>query len=212
MRARYEERYQTIKGYEDLDGLAKRLSSSFNDRDNNEHFFRDSVGYWAGLSTRNRLSFDHYSNFEHFREEGSNTSDLDWSMDLGFNMDNAAQSRHLGMGYGFGRADGTFRHFISPRLSGKWGHFSARLNGSFLRHKERRQQHVFSMNYDLTKTITVGGRLVFQRNERGNQNRWNWYWSFRRSGETGVETFLIFGHPNGDKFVPRLEGKVLFPL
>ena len=68
------------------------------------------------------------------------------------------------------------------------------------------------MNYDLTNTMTIGGRVVFERDELESSNRWNPHVSFRRSGEAGIETFLILGDPSGNEFVPRLEGKVLFPL
>jgi len=44
------------------------------------------------------------------------------------------------------------------------------------------------------------------------KSTWNPYVSFRRSGEAGIETFFILGDPSGEKFVPRLEGKVLLPL
>ncbi len=60
--------------------------------------------------------------------------------------------------------------------------------------------------------MTVGGRAVFQRDELRNRHTWNPYLSFRRSGEAGIETFLILGDPSGEKFVPRLEGKMLVPL
>ncbi|MBI1926210.1 hypothetical protein HYR99_18415 [Candidatus Poribacteria bacterium] len=152
--------------------------------------------------------FSQSGSFGHFREEDSPTTDYDWSLGLEFGRRTDDRSGNYGVQYNFGRADGTFRHFISPRIFWKWSRF----NGAFLRHKERRQQHIFSINYDFTKTISIGGRIVFQRNERENENRWNPYFSFRRSGETGIETFLIFGDPSGETFVPRLEGKVLLPF
>lgn len=90
--------------------------------------------------------------------------------------------------------------------------FSTGLNLSLLRHKERLQQHIWSVNYDLSKAMAMGGRLVFRRDERKQKNRWNFFVSFRRSGEMGYETFLTLGDPNADRFIPRFEGKFLLPL
>ena len=56
--------------------------------------------------------------------------------------------------------------------------------------------------------MTIGGRVVFEYDEIEEKSTWNPYLSFRRSGEAGIETFLILGDPSGEKFIPRLEGKV----
>jgi len=208
----YEERYQTGKGFEDVDGVLHRLVSTFGDRDADERFFRDNIEYHAGIETRTNFSFSQSGSFGHFREEDSPTADYDWSLGFELGRRTDDQRGNYGLRYDFGRADGTFRHFISPRILWKWSRFAVGFNGSLLRHQERRQQHILSINYDFTKTISIGGRIVFQRNEREKENHWNPYFSFRRSGETGIETFLIFGDPSGETFVPRLEGKVLLPL
>jgi hypothetical protein len=208
----YEERYEQGGGLEDLDGVIRRAFSTLGARDANPRFFRDGLGYWAFVDTRNNLFLHHNVDIGHFREEGSPTSDLDWSASFGMGGRNAQRTRNGGFRYSFGRADGAVRHFLSPRIFEKWGRFSAGLDGSFLRHKERRQQHTISANYDISTTITVGGRLIFQRNEAENANHWNYYVSLRRSGEAGLETFLILGDPSAERFVPRVEGKVLLPL
>ena len=210
--ANYSERYFEGSGFEHMDDFLGRAFSTIGDRDSNDAFFRDNIGYWTGLWLRNNLSFRHSANIGHFREEGADASDRDWSTNWNVSYQSEDRTRRVRVGYGFGRADEARRHF--PSIGGSWKKdaFSISLNGSVLRHTERRQQHVLGLNYDITETVGIGGRLVFRRDDNTGENAWNPYISFRRSGDTGVETFLILGDPSGDSFTPRMEGKVLFPL
>jgi len=213
IRAHYEERYENEgNGLDHFDKVVSRALSTLGDRDSTNLFFRDSIGYFQWTRFRNNIWFSHDGDIGHFREEGAPTSDLDWSWGFGLGGSNATRTLNLEVRYHFGRADGTFRHFIAPNVFYKRGNLSTGVNLSLLRHVERLHQHVWSVNYDLSKAMTVGGRLVFRRDERRNDNTWNAYFSFRRSGEAGYETFLIFGDPSADRFIPRVEGKLLFPL
>ncbi len=210
--AGYEERYDTGAGHEDLDGLVDRAFSTLGDRDTNDRFFNDSVGYWMHIDTRSNLAFHHRTRWGHWREEGARTSDADRSTLFSFRMESEDHSRDGWVRYSFGREDDADRHFTSVGASWKREQFAVQYSGSVLRHRERRQQHILGVNYDLTTSMTVGGRLVFHRDERADDNTWNPYVAFRRSGETGIETFLILGDPSGDEFVRRVEGKILLPL
>jgi hypothetical protein len=208
----YQERYDAGNGFEDFNDVVRRAFSTLGKRDSNAVFFRDAVGYFQRTEFRNNFWFVHRGDVGHFREEGAATSDRDWSWGIGFGSRNEARTRDVGIRYTFGRADGTFRHFIAPNAFYRRGDFSTGVSLSVLRHVERLQQHLWSVNFDLTTSMTVGGRLVFRRDERLDDNKWNAFFSFRRSGEAGYETFLIFGDPSADHFIPRLEGKLLFPL
>ena len=148
----------------------------------------------------------------HWREEGRDTADVDWSSSLGLSLRSEDRNRSIRVNYSWGRADETFRHFYSFAGFWKREQLAVSYGGSVLRHQDRGQQHVLSFNYDLTSTVSIGGRLVFERDELEDDNRWNPYLTFRRSGEAGIETFLIVGDPSGDEFVRRIEGKVLLPL
>lgn len=208
----YEERYDRGNGFQNFDNLLRRSLSTLGERNSNPHFFRDTFGYSQHLQLRNNVWFSHQGDIGHFREENVSAPDRDWSWGFGFGGGNGAQTRSIGVRYSFGRADSTFRHFLASNLFYRRGNLSTGLNLSLLRHKERRQQHIWSVNYDLSRAMTMGGRLVFRRDERKRKNRWNLFVSFRRSGEMGYETFLIVGDPNADHFIPRLEGKFLLPL
>ena len=210
--ANYSERYTEGSGFEGMDAFLSRAVSTIGDRDSNDAFFRDGAGFWAGIWLRNNLSFRHHTSVGHFREEGADTSDNDWSTSWSVGFESEDRNRRVNVGHSFGRADEVRRHF--PSVGGSWkkDRFSISLNASFLRHIEQRQQHILGLNYDISETIGIGGRLVFRRDDIADENTWNPYISFRRSGETGIETFLILGDPSGDTFTPRMEGKVLFPL
>jgi hypothetical protein len=210
--ANYAERYSEGNGFDGMDSFMTRALSTIGDRDSNDAFFRDNVGYWTGVWFDNNLSLRHSANIGHFREEGAEVSDRDWSTNWNVNFESEDRNRRIRVGYGFGRADEARRHF--PSIGGSWKReaFSVSLNASVLRHTERRQQHILGLNYDISETVGIGGRLVFRRDDNADENTWNPYISFRRSGQTGIETFLILGDPSGDSFTPRMEGKVLFPL
>lgn len=210
--ANYSERYSTGNGFEGIDEFLSRAISSIDDRDANDAFFRDSATYRTNISLDNNLRFSHSASISHFRDEGAEVSDRDWATNwsAGFTSENL--NRSVRAGYSFGRTNGVRRHFPSVRGSWKKADFAMNFNASILRHTARRQQHILGLNYDLTDAIGVSGRLVFRRNDITGENTWNPYIAFRRSGATGIETFLILGDPSGATFTPRMEGKVLLPL
>lgn len=73
-------------------------------------------------------------------------------------------------------------------------------------HFETGQQLIFSANWDLSYTDTVGGRLIVREGEAGG------YLSFRRTGSTGAEYFLIVGDPSVVRWRPQVILKAVFPF
>ena len=208
----YEERLAGDDGVGGFDSVLRRFVSNVDDRDAYADFFRDSAGYSASLETEHNVSLSHSGWRGHFREEDALTSDLDHAFDFGVGITNADHSEAYDIGFSAGESDGASRRFVRQRLFRRWDRITAELRNSRLRHHERLQQHILSVNYDFTASLGVGGRVILRRNETQNDNAWNWYVSLRRSGGRGVETFLILGEPNADSFSPRIEGKVLWPL
>jgi hypothetical protein len=76
----------------------------------------------------------------------------------------------------------------------------------FLDHDGKHTQTIFSANYDLGSDRSISGRAVMRDSD------WNAYVAYRRSGNTGMEYFLIFGDPNARKFRSSLILKVTYPL
>ena len=54
--ASYSERYFEGSGFEHMDDFLGRAFSTIGDRDSNDAFFRDNIGYWTGLWLRNNTS------------------------------------------------------------------------------------------------------------------------------------------------------------
>jgi len=70
----------------------------------------------------------------------------------------------------------------------------------------RETQTILSANYDLGNDRSISGRAVQQGGD------WNAYVAYRRSGNAGMEYFLILGDPNAQKFRSSLILKVTYPL
>jgi hypothetical protein len=67
-------------------------------------------------------------------------------------------------------------------------------------------QTILTANYDLGNDRSISGRVV-RRDENTNA-----YMAFRRSGNAGMEYFLILGDPNAPKYRNSLILKVVVPL
>ncbi|MBM3215688.1 hypothetical protein FJZ36_12325 [Candidatus Poribacteria bacterium] len=208
----YQERYTTGEGFDGLGGVARRAVTTFSDRDGETQFFRDRVGGDMFIGTRRNMRFNIDFGMGRYREEGASASDFDWSWGYGTGAGNEKRTRGFNARHSFGEAARTFRHFVSTGGFVKRGKISTSLNLSILRHEERRQQHIWGVSYELSSSMSVSGRIVLRRDERSNHNDWNSFVSFRRSGEAGIETYIILGDPSADTFVPRVEGKVLLPM
>lgn len=209
--ATYEERYDTGSGFSGVGGLFERAVSQMRRRGQGD-FFRDNAGFWTGARFQNEMYIHQDFSTGHFKESGAAELDVDWSHGSRVGIDNIERTRGAQAYHSWGMSDGRRRHFTS--VTGFYRHdpLSVQADLSILRHSERRQQHLFGVNYDFSDTVGIGGRVIFRRNDQTGDSSWVPYAAFRRSGAAGIETFLILGDPNGDSFVPRLEGKILLPL
>jgi hypothetical protein len=74
-----------------------------------------------------------------------------------------------------------------------------------------RRQHILTGNYILSRTRTIGGRILVQE-EPGSPATVNPYISYREAGERGTETYLLLGAPNNKSFLPQVMVKLVFAL
>jgi hypothetical protein len=103
-------------------------------------------------------------------------------------------------------ADRSF-FLITPSVTWRFGDkLTLGLASSIPRHTEDAEQQIFTFNYDFSPRPGIGGRVVSQTGGT------NGYLSYRHSGYGSVETWLILGDPNGQKFRRRLVGKVVWPM
>ncbi|MBI4664415.1 MAG: hypothetical protein HY735_36935 [Verrucomicrobia bacterium] len=115
---------------------------------------------------------------------------------------------NYGVGLQFGRQKGEELIFVTPSISWRFGErFSLGAASSILSHIESRQQHILTVNYDLTKAKSIGGRVVVQNDHTSA------FLSFRRSGYSGMDYYVIVGDPNpAKKFTAELFVKVVKPF
>ncbi len=66
------------------------------------------------------------------------------------------------------------------------------------------QQHILTMNYELSPTRSFGGRIVTQNSDT------NAYFFYHNSGGKGTEFYLILGDPNARRTVKSLQAKWVF--
>lgn len=66
------------------------------------------------------------------------------------------------------------------------------------------QQHIATVNYELSPTRSVGGRVVVQNADT------NAYLFYHNSGGKGTEYYLILGDPNALRTVKSIQAKVVF--
>jgi hypothetical protein len=67
-------------------------------------------------------------------------------------------------------------------------------------------QTIFTTAYDLGKDRSIAGRLVRQ------DNQVNAYLAYQRSGNEGIEYFLILGDPNASKYRNSITLKLVIPI
>jgi hypothetical protein len=84
--------------------------------------------------------------------------------------------------------------------------FQLNLTAQFVEHFANSKQLILAGNYDLGNDKSLSGRIV-----QGSHDI-NAYVALRRSGNAGMEYFLILGDPNASHFRSSLVLKVTYPL
>lgn len=77
-------------------------------------------------------------------------------------------------------------------------------SGAFQNRLGLDQQHVLTLNYEVSPTCSYGGRLVAQNSDT------NAYFFFHRSGGKGTELYFILGDPNAQRTVRSAQLKLVF--
>lgn len=159
--------------------------------------FRRMVRVWGRMEThsdyRLLLGWDG-GRFEDFR---------DGTFNIGLRGRASDQFTNYSINYSFGRrADKPYRS-LRASASLRVETLTMGLTLHFVRHQERNQQHIVTLNYDFTPALSLGGRFIWQ----GSSG--NVYFALRRSGYAGTDIYVIIGDPNAEKFQRRLVGKIV---
>ena len=127
------------------------------------------------------------------------------SINIGFPRGNPY--RNIGVNFDTGRQEGSAYQSVSANAAYLIGRrLQLTLRHQTVSHKGIQQQDIGSLSYDLGNDMSISGRAV----RRGNNM--NAYLAFRRSGNEGIEYFLILGDPNALKYRNSLVLKVTIPL
>ena len=115
--------------------------------------------------------------------------------------------RQWGLQFLFGTQGGRPSTFISPTFSYRlFRKFDLAYGGAIQNLDGVTQQHILTMNYELSPTRSFGGRVVWQDADM------NAYLFFRNAGHRGMETYFIIGDPNARRFVKSISFKFVFAV
>lgn len=163
--------------------------------------YRRSTQAEADLGLRNRLAI--VASYTKDRFEGED--DHLQSISMKFPRDDSV--RNLSLQYDWGEL--ALENYSSIRTTASY-RFARRLQTGvtyqIVRHGDYRDQLICTASYDLGHDQSVSGRLVKSNSNVGG------YLSYRRSGNRGVEYYVIVGDPNAPTFRTSLVLKVVFPL
>lgn len=115
--------------------------------------------------------------------------------------------RNGALSYRWGRQDGFDYGALSASLNWRFrDRLSVSATTEVVRLEATASQNILSASYDLSRRETVGGRLI------ATEGGLSWYLSFRHSGYTGAEYYVILGDPNTPRFSERLVVKFVQKL
>jgi hypothetical protein len=131
----------------------------------------------------------------------------DQTVTLGFLRGTTNRFCQWGLGYQFGMLGNEPASFITPTFSFRvLKKLDLNYSGSILNLGGVTQQHIFTANYELSPTKSIGGRVVSQT---GGTNGFLYY---HNSGGKGTEVYFLLGDPNALKFRKQIELKFIFAL
>ncbi|MCA0360298.1 MAG: DUF5916 domain-containing protein [Armatimonadetes bacterium] len=164
-------------------------------------FYRDGLDIYGSVNLKNGFAIGgsiEWDKFEQF-------ADHSFEIGMGYPYNNPYN------GLGFEYAKGTFRNenFESYEVDFRWrplNRLQLNAGAEFIDHTTWQTQYIISANYDFNRLEAVGGRAVYE------DDRWNWYLSYRLSGGKGAEYFVLVGDPRADSFQNRLVIKAVVPI
>ena len=108
--------------------------------------------------------------------------------------------RQFGMEFRTGTQGGAAFRSFGPKASVRLGNrLDLIYNAGLQQWRGWTRQQILTANYLLSRTRTIGGRLVVQ-NRPGEKSAVNGYVSYRNAGEKGTEVYLLIGDPNARTF------------
>ncbi|MCH8979405.1 MAG: hypothetical protein IH945_09230 [Armatimonadetes bacterium] len=163
--------------------------------------YREGLSLDAELTLNNVLEVQVGTTYEHFLNRHDNLQ----SAKLEYPKNNPY--RQIQVEYEFGEINNADYQSFSGRLRYRpVKRLQLSVRAQAVRHIVDEEQVIFGVNWEMDRYQSIGGRAVLQ------DDRWNWFASYRMSGNFGAEYFLIVGDPNASSFQRSLIFKVSVPL
>jgi hypothetical protein len=185
-------------------------------------------GFWRNYNVGLFSNFQWHTDGRPFQRGGNLdinfTSRQDWNIDFNKNYNVFDQStddtyaltlttnvsnrfRQWGLQFLFGREADRPATFLGPVFSFRvFRKLDVGYNGAVQNLNGVTQQHIMTLNYQVSPVLAIGGRVVIQ------DSYLNPYFFYRRSGGKGIDYFLILGDPNAKAFVRHLSFKIVYPI
>ena len=170
-----------------------------------DHFsggdYRRETGGDVSLGMREGLQLNGAFDFNQF--EGSN----DHTYTLGLLHPRSDPYKNVGLNYTWGRIEGAqYRSIAFNTAQRFFNKLQLGLTAQFVHLTTDQKQIIASGTYDLGHDKALSGRLV------QSDHDFNAYFALQKSGNAGMEYFLILGDPNSTTFKRSLILKVTYPL
>lgn len=131
----------------------------------------------------------------------------DATVELGLVANVSNRFRQYGLNLKVGKLADKPVTFLGPQFSTRiFRNLDITYGGSIQNLTGVQHQHILSMTYNLSPTRSIGGRVVVQNGDT------NWYLAYRNSGAKGIESYVILGDPNAQRFQNQFRVKFIFPL
>lgn len=170
-----------------------------------DHFsggdYRRETGGDFGFGLREGLQLNGNVDFSQF--EGSD----DHTYTIGLLHPRSDPYKNVGVNYTWGRIEGAQYRNISFNTAQRFfNKLQLGLTAQFVHLTTDQKQIIMSGTYDLGHDRALSGRLVQADHD------FNAYVAIQKSGNAGMEYFLILGDPNSTKFKRSLILKITYPL
>jgi len=165
----------------------------------------DGKPYFQGVQTSYNVETrsDWHLEFDYIHMDFMGSKDKT----LGFNIVKGATNRFCQFGLQMATGEqGSIRStYLSPTASVRLlKKLDILYQGAFQNRAGLQQQHVLTLNYELSPIRSFGGRIV------ANNADTNAYFFYHRSGGKGTEFYFIIGDPNATRTVRGVQVKFVF--
>ena len=163
--------------------------------------YREGLDLGAEMTIDNTFELEFGTAYEHFEDRH------DTLQSISFRYPQNNPYRNVRLDYEFGQIDNANYRSVGAGVNYRpIKRLQLGLRAQAVQHIEDEEQVIFDFNFEIGRYESFAGRAVL------DDDHWNWFASYRLSGDFGTEYFIIVGDPNADSFQKTLILKVSIPL